>query len=104
VFDVQQDEDFITHETVPAEQVVRFKDGENGPNPGDLHFDMRHGPETPWNTEVIEILLTKLKEMDVEEIWGLPPPSSEVQTGPTVMERCTTQVNGNECPGNTRRG
>ncbi|KAF8530559.1 hypothetical protein BU17DRAFT_79390 [Hysterangium stoloniferum] len=65
VFDVQQDEDFIAHQTMPAEQVFHFKDGENGPNPGDLHFDMQHGPETPWNTE---------------ENWGLPDKDDYLKT------------------------
>ncbi|KAF8523542.1 hypothetical protein BU17DRAFT_85896 [Hysterangium stoloniferum] len=55
VFDVQQDEDFIAHQTAPAEQ-------------------------TPWNTEVIEILLTKLKEMDVKENWGLPDKDDYLKT------------------------
>ncbi|KAF8530150.1 hypothetical protein BU17DRAFT_35500, partial [Hysterangium stoloniferum] len=80
VFYIQQDEDFIAHQTMPAEQVFHFKDGENGPKPGGLHFDMQHGPETPWNTEVIEILLTKLKEMDVKENWGLPDKDDYLKT------------------------
>lgn len=70
---MQCDEDFIAHKTARPEDIVRYNAGDgNGPNPEDLHFDMRSGPESPWNTEVMEILLEKLKKKKQTENWSLP--------------------------------
>ncbi|KAF8579426.1 hypothetical protein K439DRAFT_1620546 [Ramaria rubella] len=57
IFQIEQNSDFIAHESAPAEQVLAHKAGKIQPNPDDLHFDMWHGPETPWNSVVLNILL-----------------------------------------------
>jgi hypothetical protein len=58
-----QDEDFINHETALLGLVRDHKNGDGpGPDADDLHWDMREGPESVWNDEVIQILLTRLRE------------------------------------------
>lgn len=78
MFIVEQDEDFINHETVLPDVVRDHNDADGpGPNPDDLHFDMRYGPESTWNTGVIDILLDKLRIRKIEEGWLLPERSDD---------------------------
>jgi hypothetical protein len=43
-----------------------------GPDHGNLHIDMRSGPDSVWNKRVIEILLEKLIQKRDEDQWRLP--------------------------------
>ncbi|KAF8588788.1 hypothetical protein K439DRAFT_1613290 [Ramaria rubella] len=77
IFQIEQNSDFIAHESAPAEQqVLAHKAGKIQPNPDDLHFDMWHGPETPWNSVVLDILLQKLMAEKEKAHWDLPDRSA----------------------------
>ncbi|KAF8574693.1 hypothetical protein K439DRAFT_1624129 [Ramaria rubella] len=76
IFQIEQNSDFIAHESAPAEQVLAHKAGKIQPNPDDLHFDMWHGPETPWNSIMLDILLQKLVAEKEKAHWDLPDRSA----------------------------
>ncbi|KAF8575010.1 hypothetical protein K439DRAFT_1623904 [Ramaria rubella] len=76
IFQIEQNSDFIAHEHAPAEQVLAHKAGKIQPNPDDLHFDMWHGPETPWNSVMLNILLQKLMAEKEKAHWDLPDRSA----------------------------
>jgi len=81
-FEVEHDEDFIAHETADAQLVCEWRDGQgSGPNPEGLHFDMRAGPDSEWNSEILRILLSKLKKRRAEESWDLPDRSDSYYLG-----------------------
>ena len=53
----------MNHETASPARVKDHKDADGaGPNPDDLHWDMRTGPDSLWNAEVIDILFMKLED------------------------------------------
>lgn len=67
-FDVEADEDFMMHKTALPALVADYRDGDGaGPDPDELHFDMRDGPKTTWNAQVINILLLKLLSSEGKE-------------------------------------
>ncbi|KAF8584561.1 hypothetical protein K439DRAFT_1616648 [Ramaria rubella] len=76
IFQIEQNSDFIAHESAPAEQGLAHKAGKIQPNHDDLHFDMWHGPETPWNSVVLNILLQKLMAEEEKAHWDLPDRSA----------------------------
>ncbi|KAF8582889.1 hypothetical protein K439DRAFT_1617929 [Ramaria rubella] len=84
IFQIEQNSDFIAHESAPAEQVLAHEAGKIQPNPDDLHFDMWHGPETPWNSIVLNILLQKLMAEKEKAHWDLPDRSAAYDS--TLLE------------------
>jgi hypothetical protein len=63
----------MLHELPSITEVQEYENDEGmGPNCDDLHLDLRHGPESTWNSEIIEILLEKLTKKQADERWCLP--------------------------------
>jgi hypothetical protein len=71
VFHVKNDDEFIGKPTADPNHVKSFElYGFPAPNPDDLVFDFRNGPQTDWNKEVINILVRKLQtEMTKSEAY-----------------------------------
>ncbi|KAF8579551.1 hypothetical protein K439DRAFT_1620445 [Ramaria rubella] len=76
IFQIEQNSDFIAHESAPTEQVLAHKAGKIQSNPDDLHFNMWHRPETLWNSVVLNILLQKLMAEKEKAHWDLPDRSA----------------------------
>ena len=72
MFNIEQDDDFISHETALPERVHDHKVTGSGPDPDDLHFNMREGPNSLWNSKVIDILLSQLHQAREQDEWNLP--------------------------------
>jgi hypothetical protein len=67
VFQVNNDDDFIGKPTADPNHVRAFEAyGHPAPNPAELVFDFRSGPQSTWNREVINILVWKL-QMDLSK-------------------------------------
>src|SRR5579864_3898157 len=59
VFKVEQDENFISHESATPKEVDDFIEGEGpGPDPNNLHFDMNGPFNNAWNMTIIQHLAT----------------------------------------------
>ena len=71
VFEMEQDNNFISHEIALPEHVRGSKVTGSGPDPDDLHFDMREGPDSLWNSKVIDILLNQLHQAREQDEWNL---------------------------------
>jgi hypothetical protein len=75
VFDMSQDERFVTHQTAHPQEVDDFINGAgDGPDDKDLHFDMNGLYNNPWNLAVIAKLVEKFKaaRLAVPEAIRLP--------------------------------
>ncbi|KAI5996705.1 hypothetical protein EDD15DRAFT_2163325 [Pisolithus albus] len=72
VFGIAQDIDFIVHQTVPVDDVQAYE-YEDGPGPASnkLAFDLSKNHSSPWNAEIINILLDKLQKHCEEENWPI---------------------------------
>jgi hypothetical protein len=78
VFEVNQDDDFATHECVLPTIARAYDSGDgDGPDSDDLHFDMIGRVNSRWNQAVFDILLTKLKDAKEEENSLLPNRSDD---------------------------
>ena len=63
----------MNHETASPARVKDHKDADGtSPNPDDLHWDMRMGPDSLWNAEVINILFMKLEDKIDKDKLHLP--------------------------------
>jgi hypothetical protein len=69
VFQISQDEDFINHISVTREEVRDFiEGGGDGPNPDELRFDLAAQHDSPWNQDVISILVEKHEELRLNQL------------------------------------
>ena|ERR1700722_11265798 len=60
------------HETADPALVRAHKEGLAEPDPNDLHFDMKAGPDSEWNTAVLDILLKTMKKMEKKSTLRYP--------------------------------
>ena len=91
MFDVAHDDDFTLHEPPTHEKIHRFKRGEGeGPNPDDLHIDMKGSISSEWNNAVVDILLEKLLEKKADpEYWGDMPGKSDMYFEDLILQKLT---------------
>ncbi|KAG2363290.1 hypothetical protein BDR07DRAFT_1375914 [Suillus spraguei] len=89
-FSISQDADFIVHQPVDHEDVYsyEYKDGP-APNTQNLAFDLKHGPKTPWNAKILDILLGKLEKRSVEEEWSFRRSDDYYKA---ILEDCYKQL------------
>ncbi|KAF8881264.1 hypothetical protein BD779DRAFT_1417653, partial [Infundibulicybe gibba] len=73
VFDFCTDDDAMTHEPAPAEEVKAYNQGiGTGPQAHDLHWDMRGLVDSAWNVAICRILVGELHVLMDEENWEYP--------------------------------
>lgn len=91
VFDVTHDDDFTMHEPPSHEEIHGFKRGEReGPNPDDLHIDMKGNISSKWNNAVVDILLEKLLQKKSDpEYWGDMPEKSDMYFEDLILLKLT---------------
>jgi len=66
-FGIKGAKGYIAHETANEEDIQKHREGGDGPNPKDLHFDMTRKPDSEWNEAVLEVLLKTLREEEVDD-------------------------------------
>jgi hypothetical protein len=91
VFDVTHDDDFAIHEPPSHEEIRNFDREEgDGPNPDDLHIDMKGNISSKWNNAVVEILLEKLLQKKADpEYWGDMPEKSDMYFEDLILQKLT---------------
>ncbi|KAG9310119.1 hypothetical protein JVU11DRAFT_9732 [Chiua virens] len=69
-FNISQDADFLAINPALASDVDAFeKEDGDRPDPDNLAFDLRHSYNSPWNTDIIELLLKEFQGSAKEEQW-----------------------------------
>jgi hypothetical protein len=76
-FQVSTDDDFVTHKSADPALVLAHSQGQAAPDPKDLHFDMKAGPNSAWNSVVIDILVSKLEKRRGKAVYNIPQRSRE---------------------------
>ena len=90
VFDVKHDDDFTMHEPPSNEDINRFEREGEGPNPDDLHIDIKGIISSKWNNAVIDILLEKLLQKKADpEYWGDMPEKSDMYFEDLILQKLT---------------
>jgi hypothetical protein len=75
VFKINQDEDFANHISTGRQAVHDFENGRGiGPDPEDLHFNMRGPFNSAWNEAVIGILVEKFQRLRDAQVVALRLP------------------------------
>jgi hypothetical protein len=79
------------HKPPSHEEIHSFNRGEGeGPNPDDLHIDMRGNISSKWNNAVVDILLERLLQKKVDpEYWGDMPEKSDEYFEDLILQKLT---------------
>ncbi|KAI6136019.1 hypothetical protein F5141DRAFT_1208407 [Pisolithus sp. B1] len=80
VFGITQDTNFIVHQLVPVDDMQAYEH-EDGPGPDSdkLAFDLSKNHTSPWNAEVIKVLLCKLRKHCEDKNWPIKQLDSYIQ-------------------------
>ncbi|KAI5980954.1 hypothetical protein EDD15DRAFT_2380693 [Pisolithus albus] len=80
VFSIEQDIDFVGHQPAPVDDVQAYEHEDGpGPNSNKLAFDLSKNHTSPWNAEVIEVLLHKLQKCCEDENWPIKRSNSYIR-------------------------
>ncbi|KAI5987192.1 hypothetical protein EDD15DRAFT_2372596 [Pisolithus albus] len=80
VFGIEQDIDFVGHQPAPVDDVQAYEHEDGpGPNSNKLAFDLSKNHTSPWNAEVIEVLLRKLQKCCEDENWPIKRSDSYIR-------------------------
>jgi hypothetical protein len=73
---VTKDDDYVLHESVEPDLICAHKEGLAKPDKEQLRLDFTQGPESPWNSEVLEMLVESMKWIQGKSNGSIPERSN----------------------------